>query len=141
MNHRSAGSPLFSRTPSAWTFSLLIVASGCGNRIAGTWDLTDASWTALSHTEGNTTRTFSAVLELEEVGGEVSGTAVLEATTSVSGGEPDTTTEQGEVTGEREEKGEYVFWSPDLFDFECWVDGDTMVCDDPDTDDWEFTRR
>ncbi len=116
-----------------------VVCSACGPKIDGTWELVDTTWTAL-HVESNgVERSLAVTLDLSRDGDDISGTVSMSTTETIDG-ETTTESDEGEIVGNVESDGGFELSASDFFDLDCDVDGDRMVCDDSDLDDWEFAR-
>jgi len=121
--------------------AMLALLTGCsGTHISGTWELVDASWTALTYEENGTTRTLEVVLQLDHTRDEVEGDATMTKTTTVGDQAPEVLSESAEVEGEEESGGAVYIDADPLFAFECEAERDQMVCVDSELDEWEFAR-
>jgi hypothetical protein len=111
----------------------------CRANIDGSWELVDATWTALEYESGSTVRTTEAFLELTADGPDIKGSATLRQTTRVGDQPADEQEETAPIDGEYQ--GDDIWLpAPPLFDIECKAKNDLMVCIDGDGDDWEFAR-
>lgn len=122
---------------------LLLVASfgvsACRPDVDGTWELVDATWTALESEEDGTVRTTEAILELTTDGTDVNGTGTLRQTTTIGDAAPTVEEESAPIEGALQ-SGDIWLPAGELFELECNAKGDQMVCTDSAADGWEFER-
>ena len=122
-------------------FLCVALLSGCsGNGVSGTWELVDATWTALEFEDNGTTRSLEVELVLEHARKDVTGNATMTKTTTMGDQSTTELSNDAEVDGEEESGGAVYLDASPLFAFECEFEGDQMVCTDSDLDMWEFSR-